>query len=138
MEKLQCLGPTDVENFVAWSCTGRHAKPAAAKPERSKVRCAASSITPRLRHALNPAMSVCLSRTLGRCACIARTAAGASPLRPAAAALAPPRRRQSTEAGAASPKIGAIVDQISQLTLLETADLVSMLKVRRHRLRAAR
>lgn len=49
--------------------------------------------------------------------------------------LAPSRRWQSTEAGEApaapaSPKISQIVDQISQLTLLETADLVSTLKVR--------
>lgn len=38
------------------------------------------------------------------------------------------RRHNSTEA-ATNPKIAAIVDQISQLTLLETADLVSSLKV---------
>lgn len=37
------------------------------------------------------------------------------------------RRWNSTDA--ANPKIEAIVDQISQLTLLETADLVSSLKV---------
>ncbi|KAF2481602.1 50S ribosomal protein L12 [Neohortaea acidophila] len=41
------------------------------------------------------------------------------------------RRWQSTEAAVASnPKIATIVDQISQLTLLETADLVSTLKSR--------
>ncbi|KAL9111247.1 MAG: hypothetical protein Q9227_004325 [Pyrenula ochraceoflavens] len=43
------------------------------------------------------------------------------------------RRYQSTNASPASPinpKISAIVDQISQLTLLETADLVSSLKSR--------
>ena len=41
------------------------------------------------------------------------------------------RRYNSTEAAAATnPKIAGIVDQISQLTLLETADLVSSLKVR--------
>lgn len=39
------------------------------------------------------------------------------------------RRHNSTEAPA-NPKIAAIVDQISHLTLLETADLVSSLKVR--------
>lgn len=40
------------------------------------------------------------------------------------------RRHSSTEAEApANPKISGIVDQISQLTLLETADLVSSLKV---------
>lgn len=41
------------------------------------------------------------------------------------------RRWQSDAAAApANPKIATIVDQISQLTLLETADLVSTLKVR--------
>src|SRR5690349_2328910 len=41
------------------------------------------------------------------------------------------RRYNSTEAAApANPKIAEIVDQISRLTLLETADLVSSLKVR--------
>ncbi|OKL58832.1 54S ribosomal protein L12, mitochondrial [Talaromyces atroroseus] len=42
------------------------------------------------------------------------------------------RRWQSTEAAATStnPKITQIVDQISQLTLLETADLVASLKSR--------
>ncbi|KAK2935607.1 Ribosomal protein L7/L12, C-terminal [Fusarium oxysporum f. sp. vasinfectum] len=39
------------------------------------------------------------------------------------------RRWNSTDAAPANPKIGAIVDQISQLTLLETADLVSSLKL---------
>lgn len=40
------------------------------------------------------------------------------------------RRWQSTEAAASTnPKIATIVDQISQLTLLETADLVASLKV---------
>lgn len=39
------------------------------------------------------------------------------------------RRFNSTEAAATNPKIAEIVDQISQLTLLETADLVSSLKV---------
>ncbi|KAI1373420.1 ClpS-like protein [Hypoxylon crocopeplum] len=39
------------------------------------------------------------------------------------------RRHESTEA-ATSPKIVGIVDQISQLTLLETADLVASLKSR--------
>ncbi|KIW24445.1 ribosomal protein L7/L12 [Cladophialophora immunda] len=42
------------------------------------------------------------------------------------------RRWQSTDAAAAptNPKIAGIVDQISQLTLLETADLVASLKSR--------
>lgn len=52
-------------------------------------------------------------------------------LRPAQMSLTP-RRYNSTEAEAAptNPKVAGIVDQISQLTLLETADLVSSLKVR--------
>ncbi|KAL4788311.1 ribosomal protein L7/L12, C-terminal/adaptor protein ClpS-like protein [Aspergillus varians] len=40
------------------------------------------------------------------------------------------RRWQSTEAAPANPKITQIVDQISQLNLLETADLVASLKSR--------
>jgi large subunit ribosomal protein L7/L12 len=40
------------------------------------------------------------------------------------------RRYNSTDAGSTNPKIQAIVDQISQWTLLETADLVASLKVR--------
>ncbi|PSR94587.1 hypothetical protein BD289DRAFT_427020 [Coniella lustricola] len=40
------------------------------------------------------------------------------------------RRYQSTEAAPTNPKISGIVDQISQLTLLETADLVASLKSR--------
>ncbi|CAG9972099.1 unnamed protein product [Clonostachys byssicola] len=40
------------------------------------------------------------------------------------------RRFNSTEAAATNPKIQTIVDQISQLTLLETADLVSSLKTK--------
>jgi hypothetical protein len=39
------------------------------------------------------------------------------------------RRWASTETTASNPKISGIVDQISQLTLLETADLVASLKV---------
>lgn len=39
------------------------------------------------------------------------------------------QRRHNTTDAAANPKIVGIVDQISQLTLLETADLVSSLKV---------
>ncbi|KAI4250597.1 MAG: hypothetical protein L6R40_000197 [Gallowayella cf. fulva] len=38
------------------------------------------------------------------------------------------RRYESTAAAPTNPKITTIVDQISQLTLLETADLVSTLK----------
>ena len=76
-------------------------------------------------------MSAPASRALRRCVCTAKS--NASYLRPTAA-FAQQRivqRWQSTDAAApANPKIATIVDQISQLTLLETADLVSTLKVR--------
>ena len=52
-----------------------------------------------------------------------------NPMRTSTSFLTQPRRQNSTEAPA-NPKIAGIVDQISQLTLLETADLVSSLKVR--------
>lgn len=58
-----------------------------------------------------------------------RSLRAAGGVRVASATLAQ-RRWNSTEA-ATNPKISTIVDQISQLTLLETADLVSTLKVRR-------
>jgi large subunit ribosomal protein L7/L12 len=76
-------------------------------------------------------MSAPASRALRRCVCNA-TATPAY-LRPTApiAQQRTSRRWQSTEAAApTNPKIATIVDQISQLTLLETADLVSTLKVR--------
>lgn len=64
--------------------------------------------------------------------CCARQIRTTSSLRSSTGALAQPRiarRYQSTEAAATNPKISGIVDQISQLTLLETADLVTSLKV---------
>jgi len=77
-------------------------------------------------------MSIPTSRSLARCVCQFRSAR--STIRPGTASLAQQRalrRWASTEASAATnPKIATIVDQISQLTLLETADLVSTLKVR--------
>ncbi|VBB86998.1 Putative mitochondrial LSU ribosomal protein L12 precursor [Podospora comata] len=60
------------------------------------------------------------------CARQLRTTAARTPLR-TSSAVALQRRYNSTET---SPKISAIVDQISQLTLLETADLVASLKSR--------
>ncbi|KFY03547.1 hypothetical protein O988_01415 [Pseudogymnoascus sp. VKM F-3808] len=57
-----------------------------------------------------------------------RSLRAAGGVRVASATLAQ-RRWNSTEA-ATNPKISTIVDQISQLTLLETADLVSTLKTR--------
>lgn len=89
-------------------------------------------ISHRSQHSRPPStMSVSTSRALGRYVCQFRS----SPclLRPATASLAQQRtsrRWASTDAAAATnPKIATIVDQISQLTLLETADLVSTLKV---------
>ncbi|KAK3301991.1 ribosomal protein L7/L12 C-terminal domain-containing protein [Chaetomium strumarium] len=63
--------------------------------------------------------------------CCARQlrASSAVPIRASSSLLQRQRRYNSTEA-AANPKISAIVDQISQLTLLETADLVASLKSR--------
>ncbi|PHH91406.1 hypothetical protein CDD83_604 [Cordyceps sp. RAO-2017] len=57
-----------------------------------------------------------------------RSARAASAPAQALRAGATTRRFNSTEAAASNPKIEQIVDQISQLTLLETADLVSSLK----------
>ncbi|KAK3997355.1 54S ribosomal protein L12, mitochondrial [Cladorrhinum sp. PSN332] len=57
--------------------------------------------------------------------CCARQLRSAPTIRASSSLIS--RRFNSTEA---SPKIAAIVDQISQLTLLETADLVSNLKSR--------
>jgi hypothetical protein len=67
--------------------------------------------------------------------CCARAARAHAPLYTRACSTPLSARRwNSTEADAAvaptNPKIATIVDQVSQLTLLETADLVSALKVR--------
>lgn len=72
-------------------------------------------------------MSLSCQSALRVCARAAR----ASPARASVSRLQQARRWQSTDAAAApaNPKIATIVDQISQLTLLETADLVSTLKV---------
>ncbi|KAK0748753.1 ribosomal protein L7/L12, C-terminal/adaptor protein ClpS-like protein [Apiosordaria backusii] len=73
-------------------------------------------------------MSVSCRYAAQCCARQLRTTARTTPLR-TSASIALQRRYNSTET-ATSPKISAIVDQISQLTLLETADLVSSLKSR--------
>ncbi|KAK4180027.1 putative mitochondrial LSU ribosomal protein L12 precursor [Triangularia setosa] len=73
-------------------------------------------------------MSVSCRYAAQCCARQLRTTAARTPLR-TSSAVAVQRRYNSTET-ATSPKISAIVDQISQLTLLETADLVSSLKSR--------
>ena len=72
-------------------------------------------------------MSMTCRYAAQRCAQQLRTAGR---VRPTGAVFASriARRHNSTEA-AVDPKISTIVDQISQLTLLETASLVSSLKV---------
>ncbi|KAI9762206.1 MAG: hypothetical protein M4579_000529 [Chaenotheca gracillima] len=71
-----------------------------------------------------------------RC-CAALRHRAVTPLRPSSVAFSRPRRTdrsirrsESTDAASGNPKIASIVDQIGQLTLLETADLVSSLKTR--------
>ena len=71
--------------------------------------------------------------TLGRC-CIRSLRLRPSHPRSISATIAyrsrlGARRWENTNAAVADPKVTQIVDQISQLTLLETADLVSTLKV---------
>lgn len=77
-------------------------------------------------------MSAPASRALRRCVCTARPAMGARPAVGGAQQRIQRRWQSDAAAAPANPKIATIVDQISQLTLLETADLVSTLKVRRH------
>lgn len=73
-------------------------------------------------------MSLSCQRVLRRCATVQSPVVRASLSSTQNTFLS--RRWQSTEAAApTNPKIAAIVDQIGQLTLLETADLVSSLKV---------
>ncbi|KAK4169308.1 putative mitochondrial 54s ribosomal protein mnp1 protein [Cladorrhinum sp. PSN259] len=60
--------------------------------------------------------------------CCARQLRSTSTIRASSSIVS--RRFNSTEATTSSPKIAGIVDQISQLTLLETADLVASLKSR--------
>ncbi|OAL48242.1 54S ribosomal protein L12, mitochondrial precursor [Pyrenochaeta sp. DS3sAY3a] len=76
-------------------------------------------------------MSAPASRALRRCICTAKSTAYVRPTIGATQQRIQ-RRWASGEAAAAptNPKIATIVDQISQLTLLETADLVSTLKTR--------
>lgn len=71
-------------------------------------------------------MAAPASRALRRCICTARPITLARPTMGAAQQ----RIQRRWASGDANPKIATIVDQISQLTLLETADLVSTLKVR--------
>ncbi|KAF2821351.1 ribosomal protein-like protein L12 [Ophiobolus disseminans] len=72
-------------------------------------------------------MSAPASRALRRCICTAKSTAY---LRPSIGASQQRIQRRWASDAPANPKIATIVDQISQLTLLETADLVSTLKTR--------
>jgi hypothetical protein len=85
---------------------------------------------PQLSISSSPAMSLSCRYAAQCCARQLR----AAPIRASSSLLQQQRmtrRYNSTDAAAAvNPKISAIVDQISQLTLLETADLVASLKVR--------
>ncbi|KAH7065744.1 54S ribosomal protein L12, mitochondrial precursor [Paraphoma chrysanthemicola] len=77
-------------------------------------------------------MSAPASRALRRCICTAKPTAY---VRPTVGATQQRIQRrwasgETAAAAATNPKIATIVDQISQLTLLETADLVSTLKTR--------
>jgi hypothetical protein len=74
-------------------------------------------------------MAAPASRALRRCICTAKQTAYVRPTIGATQQRIQ-RRWQSDAAASTNPKISTIVDQISQLTLLETADLVSTLKVR--------
>ncbi|KAG5998430.1 hypothetical protein E4U52_000075 [Claviceps spartinae] len=65
------------------------------------------------------------AQSCARQLCSARPVRSSAPLFRVASSA---RRFNSTEAAATNPKIAEIVDQISKLTLLETADLVSSLK----------
>jgi hypothetical protein len=91
-----------------------------------------------LRRVLSSSMSISAPCAAARCCRLATRSPVASSTRclrltsstPFNRRRKHPRRWQSTDAAATNPKISGIVDQISQLTLLETADLVASLKVR--------
>lgn len=71
------------------------------------------------------------ARSCSRTMRISNPMRASSSLPKSVATTCPQQRRHNSTAAAANPKIAGIVDQISQLTLLETADLVANLKVRR-------
>ena len=119
---------------MLWHCTSKNFK--VAIHGRTRL-CQTTSIFPLHRHVRRPpirhikmAMSCrYAARTCARQLRFSSVRAPAQTLRVAATT----RRYNSTEAEAATPpnpKIDEIVDQISKLTLLETADLVTSLKVR--------
>jgi Ribosomal protein L7/L12 dimerisation domain len=86
--------------------------------------------TPSTARHIQHTMSAPASRALRRCVCTARPVMGVRPAVGGAQQRIQRRWQSDAAAAPANPKIATIVDQISQLTLLETADLVSTLKVR--------
>ena len=95
---------------------------------------------PRAANPFSSAMSLSSAYAAQSCARIIRASSRTNATAPLAITQrhrhrrTPSRRWESTAsaASATNPKITTIVDQISQLTLLETADLVSNLKVSLH------
>ncbi|KAL6704851.1 54S ribosomal protein L12, mitochondrial [Coniothyrium glycines] len=75
-------------------------------------------------------MSVPAIRALRRCICTTRSISSIRPCIGGAQQRIQRRWASGEAAAPTNPKIATIVDQISQLTLLETADLVSSLKTR--------
>lgn len=130
----KCIGQFgDLEKF--WSSVTARARPAQELSPKEPTH-ATPSPTDRPRPSTRtcpppPAMSLSCRYAARSCA---RQLLSTSCLRPTGAVahqrLTTTRRCESTAAAApANPKIATIVDQISQLTLLETADLVASLKV---------
>lgn len=98
--------------------------------ELGRVTCSCSSSS---LHHLSPTTAMASPCRFAARSCARQLRSAAAPRSPAQAfrVSCASRRYNSTEAEAVNPKIADIVDQISKLTLLETADLVSSLKVNR-------
>lgn len=95
-----------------------------------------SCLKPRAAKPFSSAMSLSSAYAAQSCARIIRASSRTNAIAPLAITQrhrnrTPSRRWESTASAPSStnPKISTIVEQISQLTLLETADLVSNLKV---------
>ncbi|PWW74315.1 ClpS-like protein [Tuber magnatum] len=67
---------------------------------------------------------------VSRCCARAARSSSSSSLRLSQPVVYAPARRWNSTTAATNPKVSGIVDQISGLTLMETADLVSLLKSR--------
>ena len=99
-----------------------------------------SCLKPRAANPFSTTMSLSSAYTAQSCARIIRASSRTNATAPLVITQRHRNRRTSSRrwestssaASATNPKIATIVDQISQLTLLETADLVSNLKVSLH------